>query len=63
MVNNVYTYVPEPSTLIKYDDNGVLTAIIGAHGIVQLDNNITKMVSLGTNILIVSKSKLMELSL
>ncbi len=62
-VNNVYTYVPEPSTLIKYDDNGVLTAIIGAHGIVQLDDNIIKMVSLGNNILIVSKSKLMELSL
>lgn len=63
MVTYVYTYVPEPTTLIKYNDKGVLTAIIGAHGIVQLDDNITKMVSLGNNILIVSKSKLMELSL
>ena len=63
MVNNVYTYVPEPSTLIKYNDKGIVTAIIGTHGIVQLDDNITSMVSLGTNILIVSKSKLKELSL
>ena len=63
MVSHIYTYVPEPSTLIKYNDKGVITAIIGTHGIVQLDNNITKMVSLGSNILIVSKSKLKELSL
>ncbi len=63
MVNNVYTYVPEPSILLKYDDEGAVTAIIGPHGIVQLDGNITKLVPLGSNILIVSKSKLKELSL
>lgn len=63
MVTNIYTYVPEPMTLLKYNDKGLITAIIGTHGIVQLDDNITKMVSLGTNILIVSKNKLKELSL
>ena len=61
MVNNIYTYVPEPSTLIKYDDEGAVTAIIGAHGIIQLDDNIIKLVSSGTNILIVTKRKLKEL--
>ena len=61
MVNNVYTYVPEESTLVKYDDEGVITAIIGTHGIVQLDDNIIKLVSSGANILIVTKRKLKEL--
>ena len=61
MVNNIYTYVPEESTLVKYDDKGAITAIIGTHGIVQLDDNIIKLVSSGANILIVTKRKLKEL--
>ena len=62
MVNNVFTFVPEPSTLIKYNMEGKIEALIG-ETIIQVGGNIEKMIPLNGNILIVTKDGLGELVL
>ena len=58
---SVFTYVVQQGTFIKYSPEGKIDAIISASGIIQLDDNIEKMVPCNGNVLIVSKRGLGEL--
>ena len=58
---SVFTYVVQQGTFIKYSPEGKIDAIISTSGIIQLDDNIEKMVPCNGNILIVSKCGLGEL--
>ena len=58
---SVFTYVVQQGTFIKYSPEGKIDAIISTSGIIQLDDNIEKMVPCNGNVLIVSKCGLGEL--
>ena len=58
---HVYTYVVQQGTFIKYNPEGKIDALISTSGIIQLDDNIEKMVPCNGNVLILSKQGLGEL--
>lgn len=58
---HVFTYVVQQGTFIKYNPEGKIDAIISTSGIIQLDDNIEKMIPCNGNVLILSKNGLGEL--
>ena len=58
---HVFTYVVQQGTFIKYSPEGKIDAIISTSGIIQLDDNIEKMIPCNGNVLILSKNGLGEL--
>ena len=58
---HIFTYVVQQGTFIKYSPENKIDAIISTSGIIQLDDNIEKMIPCNGNVLIVSKHGLGEL--
>ena len=58
---HIFTYVVQQGTFINYNPEGKIHAIISTSGIIQLDDNIEKMIPCNGNVLIVSKHDLGEL--
>ena len=55
---HIFTYVMQQGAFVRYSPEGNVNAIIGISGIVQLDDNIEKMIPCCGNILLVSKQAL-----